>query len=107
MKLYNATSKKLLASDLAIAQTLAEKTIGLIAAYQPKALYFKTRWGIHTFGVLFPLTILICDDTFRIKAIVLELLPNRVYFWNPCWQHIFELPSKNYPVKVGDTLLIK
>lgn len=75
------------------AKTFLESTIGLIGASKPYPLLLQTRFGIHTFGVRFPLDILILDDTYRVVVIKKSLRPNHIFIWPPKWQWILELPQ--------------
>lgn len=145
MKLINRTQNKIITKNLQIKNSLIQKSIGLIGTNKIQSIYFSTRWGIHTFGVKKPLTIIICskigchpvypdmggehgafipsedeeqqpglsgsskysNSLFQIQQIKSQLSPNQLFFYNPKYQHIFELPYKKYPVKIGDILEIK
>jgi uncharacterized protein len=88
---------------------LKNKMIGLIGQNNPKSIYFKTRFGIHTFGVKFPIDILILDNEFRVVKIKEKLKPYRVYFWNPKYNNILELPQNtinNKNIKLRDRIKI-
>ncbi|MGI5828017.1 MAG: hypothetical protein ACOX6V_03285 [Patescibacteria group bacterium] len=106
MKLFNVTQNMAITKKLVTAKSVGDKIVGLIGKKERKspAMYFQTRWGIHTFGMKFPLTIIVCNSTFVVQAIKWNLLPNRVYFWKPRWSNIFELPAGKYPVSIGDKL---
>ena len=75
------------------AQSLRQKVIGLIGAKKPYPLLLETRFGIHTFGVRFPLDIVILDQTNTIVCMKKTLLPNRIFLWNPIWKLVVELPQ--------------
>ncbi len=107
MQLINHTQDIIICSEISIADSLVRKSVGLIGATHPKCLYFQTRLGIHTFGVKVPLTVLICDNDLTVRLIKHKLLPNRVFFWDIRWNNVIELPDGDYPVVVGDRLLIK
>lgn len=81
------------------AQTLRQKIIGLIGAEKPYPLLLETRFGIHTFGVRFPLDILILDDTNTIVCIKKNLSPYRIFLWNPIWKLVVELPQGTIATK--------
>jgi hypothetical protein len=103
MQLYNQTQKKLIAGGVFVASSIFAKSLGLIGQNKITPLYLKTRWGIHTFGVRHTITVLLCNDNLQVKAIK-SLKPNRVFLYNPRYQHIFELPSQDYPVTITDML---
>lgn len=75
------------------AEGVLNKTIGLIGARKPRPLFFKTRFGIHTFGLKFPIDVLILDKNDRVVYLRERLLPNRLFFWNPRFNKVIELPS--------------
>lgn len=73
--------------------SLWNKSIGLLHAKHKAPIYFDTRFGIHTFGMKFPIDVVICNDAMTVEKIVQELKPNRIFFWNPKYYHVIELPS--------------
>ncbi len=62
------------------ANTFWQAIRGLIGAKKPHALYMKTRFGIHTFGVLFPIDVVILDAQHRVVKLQKSLKPNRIFF---------------------------
>lgn len=89
------------------AKTLPERVIGLIGAKKPRAVMLKTHFGIHTFGVRFPIDVLVLDKQDKVVSIKQSLKTNRLFFWNPLWDIVIELPEgtidkKN--VKKGDQI---
>ncbi len=87
-------------------RTSTEKAKGLIGASLPTPLVIKTRWGIHTFGVRFPIDAVVLDGGGYVRKIA-ELKPNRMLFWNPEWPTVIELPNGSVSltnVSVGDHL---
>lgn len=79
--------------EVTYAKTVKEKTIGLIGAKKPWPILFKTRFGIHTFGVKFPLDIVILDKNNSVACCKSSLQPNRLFFWNPLFDTVIELPE--------------
>ena len=75
------------------AKTFLESTIGLIRAPKPFPLLLRTRFGIHTFGVNFPIDVLILDDQHTVVRLKKNLTPNRIFLWPPKWQWVVELPE--------------
>lgn len=107
MKLINTYSKKVLTTRLKIANSLAQNTFGLLKEDSNTAMLFKTRFGIHTFFMQHPIDILVLDNKLKVIHIKKDLPPNRLFFWNPLYTYIIELPSShNYSVKEGDILQI-
>lgn len=72
--------------------SLREKSIGLIGANPITPVFFTTRWGIHTFGVLFPIDVVILDNNFRVVQ-TKTVPPNCIFLWNPMHQGVLELPE--------------
>ncbi len=92
------------------AKTLQEKSVGLIGKSKPYPLLFKTRFGIHTFGVRFPLDILILDKNFVVRVVRKSLKQGRLFFWNPFYDTVIELPIgtiKKNRIRVGNKILYK
>lgn len=73
--------------------SLLGKSLGLIGKEKPYPLYFQTRWGIHTFGLRFPIDVLILDNKNSVQKIKKFLRPNRIFIWNPQFYRIIELPA--------------
>jgi uncharacterized membrane protein (UPF0127 family) len=84
-----------------------ETGIGLIGQKESKNVYFQTRWGIHTFGVKYPIDVLILDRNFTVTKLKKSLLPCRLFFWKPVDNIVIELKNgtiENLNIKVGDTI---
>lgn len=75
------------------ANTFLKKTSGLIGKNKLQALLIKTRFGIHTFGLKFPIDVLILDKNNRIVCLRENLQPNRVFVWPPRYDTVVELPN--------------
>lgn len=73
-------------------ESLASRTRGLIGTHSPTPVYFKTRLGIHTFFMKFPLDIVITDNRFMVVKTKKSLQPNRIFIWYPKYSRVFELP---------------
>lgn len=76
-----------------IAKTRKEKILGLIGQPSPFPLLLRTRFGIHTFGVRFPIDVVVLDDRGDIASLKEGLRPNSFYFWNPKHSTVIELPN--------------
>jgi uncharacterized protein len=75
------------------AASLKEKMQGLIGRDKPQALMIKTHFGIHTFGLKFPIDVLVLNDKNKVTSMKKDLKPNRIFLWNPMYQKVIELPS--------------
>ena len=72
---------------------ILEKTRGLIGKKITGAIWFQTRWGIHTVGLFEPIDVIILDNDMKVICVKNSLKPNRLYFWNPRYKNIIEAPS--------------
>lgn len=82
-----------------------QATVGLIGAKQAYALLIETRFGIHTFGLAFPIDVLILDSSHRIVKMKSNLVPNQIFLWPPIWGLVIELPAGSITSKnlhIGD-----
>lgn len=89
------------------AKSLKEKIVGLIGK-KPYALLIKTRFGIHTFGLKFPIDVLILDHKNKVVKIKKSLMPNSIFLWNPLYDMVIELPQGTIDkkkIKINDVLL--
>lgn len=74
------------------ARGIREHASGLLGAQKPFALLLHTRFGIHTFGMRFPIDVVILSTELRIMRVKKNFSPNRIFFWNPSFPFILELP---------------
>lgn len=83
------------------------KSIGLLGRKKASPVIFNTRFGIHTFGMRFPIDAVILNKNNEVVSYKKNLVPNRVFVWNPKYEKVLELPkgfiSKNKIIK-GDKL---
>ena len=89
---------------------LWDKTLGLLRTESNTPLTFKTRFGIHTFGMKNSIDILILDRTNNVVRIKENLSPQRVFIWNPKFDIVVEMPSgliKKSKTALGDILVFK
>lgn len=93
MTITNQTIQQILSTNTKYAQTLLDNVIGLIGKNRSVSMVFHTRFGIHTFGMRFPIDVLILDKTNKIVRIKENLFPNRIFFWNPLYDTVLELPA--------------
>lgn len=86
------------------------KITGLMFRDKPQAIFFTTRFGIHTFGLKYPIDIVILDDQNRARIIKSALLPNKIFFWNPRHSQVLELPEgtvNKQKIKLGDRVRLQ
>ena len=92
------------------ARSLKEKAIGLIGKEKPASLLIKTRFGIHTFGLKFPIDVLILDKKNKVVFLKKNLMPWRIFLWNPMFDKVLEMPLGTIDkkkIKINDTVNIK
>jgi len=109
MRLLNETKNRTITDNLIFLKTLSEKSKGLLHEKTPKPVYLQTRWGIHTFGMKFKIDCIVADKNMVVKK-TKSMKPNQVFFWNPKYNNIFEMPSgtiNKYKIQVGDRLKIE
>lgn len=93
MRIYNSSNDTVLVENAVVARTFSEKVKGLLGEWEPKAMVFKTRWGIHTIGMRFPIDIAVCDHEGCVVAAHENLSPGCIFFWNPRYSTVVELPA--------------
>jgi hypothetical protein len=88
-------------------KNLREKIQGMIGKSEPMALMIKTRFGIHTFGVKFPIDVLILNNENKVVSLKEGFKPNRIFLWNPMHEKVIELPAetiKRTAIKMHDII---
>jgi len=93
MRILNRTKDAVIAAHAETARTFSEKVTGLLGATVPRAVIFKTRWGIHTIGMKFSIDCMVCDSRGRVRTLRANLPPGRFFMWNPFWGTLVELPA--------------
>ena len=79
---------------------------GLIGK-KPEPILLKTRFGIHTCGMSYSIDVVILDRNNIVRKIKENLLPNRLFFWNPLFDTVLELPAgtiSKLKLHIGDGL---
>lgn len=93
MIIRNKTKHVILTKNALFLQTLSAKTTGLIGTSDEISAMFKTRFGIHTFGMRRAIDVLILDKHNRVVTMRRNLVPNRIFLWNPRYDYVLELPE--------------
>ncbi|MAF80133.1 hypothetical protein CL629_03590 [bacterium] len=107
--LINRTREVVICENIEEAKTHKEKSHGLIKSDGKTALFFKTRWGIHTFGMAFSIDIAILDKKMKVVKYKRNLKPSRILFWNLRFNKVIEIPTillQEEMIKIGDELCI-
>lgn len=103
----NVTKRTIIVEKFKFAESFSDRFLGLLKPSNPRALIFKTRFGIHTFFMKAPIDVLILDNKNKIVQIEKNLKPWRVYFWNPRFEKVIELPGASVgdsKTKIGDLI---
>lgn len=92
------------------AKGLIQKSAGLIGKKKAVPLFFSTRFGIHSFGVNFPIDVLVMDEHYKVVKMKSPLKRNAFFFWNPRYKYILELPYgtiSRLKIKPGSLIKLK
>ncbi len=93
MVLKNVTKDTILTKDLKEARSFFDQIFGLLKKSNSRSLLFKTRFGIHTFGLNEPIDVIVLDKNFKVVKLNKNLPPNSLFFWNPRYNLVIELPA--------------
>jgi len=77
--------------DFNLLKDFWNKSKGLINSNIPKTIVFYTRFGIHTFGMKYPIDVIVADKKFKVIAISESLKPNRIFLWKKKGNLVIEL----------------
>ena len=88
--LKNRTKNSIISKDVKLLRGLFKKSLGLIGK-NPDTVIFCTRFGIHTFGMKYPIDVLILDKGLKVINLKEKLKPNRIFLWNPLYKTVIEL----------------
>ena len=108
--LRNETRRSELAFNVYIAETITQRTLGLMWVSdfnEGSALILAGGGGIHTFMVSQPLDLLFLDQHKRILRIIGSISPSRISPWVRGAKWIVELPAgslEGADIKTGDQL---
>ena len=89
--LKNKTKNTVVSKEIVIKKGL-EKISGVMWTKKPESITFKTRFGIHTFFVRFPIDVLILDKNMKVRVLREKLEPNRIMLWDLRFDTVIELP---------------
>ena len=87
-----------------------QKISGLLGKSQPENIFFTTQWGIHTFGMKFPIDVIILNRENQVVRIKKNLQPNKIFLWNPQFDKIVELPEgtiKKEKIELGEKIKVQ
>jgi len=96
MKAIIQNSSKELAGNLIVADSIFSRMKGLLGRnFLPEgtALWLIPCKGVHTFGMKFPIDVIMIDRENRVIAINANLMPNRITSIYPSAATVMELPA--------------
>lgn len=108
MILRNKSTNSVIASDLKVASSAADKLLGLLKKKNPRSLLFYTRFGIHTLFLKSPIDVIVTNSNLEVKK-AKTVTPNSFLIYNPAYACVIELPQgtiKKSKTKIGDKLTI-
>ena len=91
-------------------KSLKDKAIGLIGKKHAFPVTFKTRFGIHTFGLKFPIDVLILNNKNRVVLLKKNMLPSRIFIWPIQYDTVVELPKgeiERLKINTGNHIVLK
>lgn len=75
-------------------KNVKEKTEHFLRNMIQPIVDFPPFWcGVHTFGMKFPIDVVVLDEGGVVRAIKRDIKPNRCFFWNPKHRRVLELPT--------------
>lgn len=74
-------------------KSILQKARGLMFQDKIEPMLIKTRFGIHTFFVRKAIDVVILDNNYKVVKIRKNMKPWRLFFYNPIYQNVLELPS--------------
>lgn len=107
LKDYNKVMIKIQVKFL---KNILEKNRGLLGYNKAFPALIKTRFGIHTFGMRFPIDILVLNKEGEVVAMKEKLEPNKIFVWSPLYNIVIELPSgqiKKDELRIGDRVMLE
>ena len=103
----NESRKTILAQKYKLGESFLDQAFGLLIPSNPRAMLFKTRFGIHTFFMKESIDLIVLDKKNKVVSLKTNVKPNRIFLWNPQFDTILELPSgtiQKSKTEIGDYL---
>ncbi len=96
MKATDLTTNRILAGDLAVAETFFTRLKGLLgktSLTETEGLWIKPCKGVHTFGMRFPIDVVFLNRDNRVVEIIRALQPNQMTRLYQDASSVIELPA--------------
>lgn len=110
MRLINILKKTVIYENIIEPRGLLEHIFGLIFYKNPVGMILWTRFGIHTFFMKYPIDVVILDNKMSVVNMSRDLRPNSVFFWNPKYKFVLELPAGSIMrsrTEIGDRIKLE
>lgn len=107
MKIINKTKQTTVAETLITPTSLIDQSLGLLKHRTPKAMLLKTRYGVHTLFMKYPIDVLILNRNHQVVALKEHMKPNDYFIWNIKYNLVLELPGgtiKATKTQIGDII---
>ena len=107
MIVKNKNKHTIVVDPVIYANSFLQGVFGLIFYKKPIGMIFRTHFGIHTFFMRYAIDVVILNKRNSVIAIKAGLKANRIYFWNPRYSTVVELPEgsvEKSKTEVGDFL---
>ncbi len=86
-----------------------QKVKGLIGDKHARGILIQTRFGIHTFGLRFPIDIIVLDRDDIVRVVKHSFKPNGIFLWPIRYDIVLELPQgmiKEKGITIGEKLAL-
>lgn len=90
--------------------SVKDRGIGLIGQAKPEPVMFLTRFGIHTFGLKFPIDVVVLSNNNVVVKLKEGLKPNRFFIWPIKFDKVLELPAgtiEKNDIRIGSKINLK
>lgn len=74
------------------AKSLKDRVVGLIGKPEAHGLIINTRFGIHTFGLKFPIDVAVLNHNNEVVKMKKSLKPHSFFVWDPKYSKVVEMP---------------
>lgn len=112
MKAVNYTNDRELVTNLAVADSLPRRMVGLLGRKSlacDEGMWIKSCNGIHTFGMKFPIDVIFLSKEHTVVGVRKNVVPNRLTPFFLSAASVVELPAgkiEETATKVGDFISI-
>lgn len=89
---------------------IKNRTLGLFNHKEAESVYITTRFGIHTFGLKFPIDVAVIDKNNKVVKIKNNLEPGNIFIWPFRFNRVLELPAghiSKHKISIGTKINLK